>query len=191
MKPRQLLPAVLLLTGCSMPTLPTLPGVTPYHMDVQQGNVVTQEMISKLKPGMSRSQVRFALGTPLVVDPFRTNRWDYVFRYEKAGRLVEHQRIAVIFEGDKLVRIEGDVVAVTPLGAVKPPASKPESASAAKPPAPQSPAQPAVAAGATGAGDAPADGAALPKAEAQAQPAAEKPAEERGWFGRMLERMGF
>ncbi|HXF65751.1 MAG TPA: outer membrane protein assembly factor BamE, partial [Burkholderiales bacterium] len=67
--------------------MPTLPTLAPYKMDIQQGNVVTQEMISKLRPGMTRSQVRFALGTPLVVDPFRTNRWDYVYLYEKAGRL--------------------------------------------------------------------------------------------------------
>jgi outer membrane protein assembly factor BamE len=109
----------LLLGGCSIPTLPTLPGLTPYKMDVQQGNVVTQEMIAKVQPGMTRSQVRFALGTPLIVDPFRTDRWDYVYLYQKAGVLTEQRRIAVIFKDDKLVRIDGDVVAAAP-GAATP-----------------------------------------------------------------------
>lgn len=79
-------------------------------MDVQQGNVVTQEMASKLKPGMSREQVRFVLGTPLVVDPFHADRWDYVYRLEKRGELVEERKLTVIFEDDRLKRVEGDVV---------------------------------------------------------------------------------
>jgi outer membrane protein assembly factor BamE len=110
MSPRYLAIAAFLIAGCSMPTLPTLPGLTPYKMDVQQGNVVTQEMIAKVQPGMTRNQVRFALGTPLVVDPFRTDRWDYVYYFQKAGVVAEQRRIAVIFKDDKLVRIEGDVV---------------------------------------------------------------------------------
>lgn len=126
MKPRHniiILVAALLLGACSVPTLPTLPGLTPYKMDVQQGNVVTQEMIAKIQPGMSRSQVRFALGTPLIVDPFRTDRWDYVYLYHKAGVLTEQRRIAVIFKDDKLVRIDGDVVAAAPGAAAGKPAS--------------------------------------------------------------------
>jgi outer membrane protein assembly factor BamE len=63
---------------------------------------------------MTRNQVRFALGTPLVIDPFRTDRWDYVYLYQKAGVLTEQRRIAVIFKDDKLVRIDGDVVAAAP-----------------------------------------------------------------------------
>ncbi len=110
MQPRHIAFAAFLIAGCSMPTLPTLPGLTPYKMDVQQGNVVTQEMISKVQSGMTRNQVRFALGTPLVVDPFRNDRWDYVYYFQKAGVVAEHRRIAVIFKDDKLVRIEGDVV---------------------------------------------------------------------------------
>jgi len=106
--------AVLALAGCSIPTLPTLPGLKPYIMDVQQGNVVTQDMIAKIQPGMSRNQVRFALGTPLLVDPFRTDRWDYVYLYNKAGTVTEQRKIAVIFKDDKLVRIDGDVVPAAP-----------------------------------------------------------------------------
>jgi outer membrane protein assembly factor BamE len=102
---------VIVLAGCArVPALPTLPGITPYRMDIPQGNVVTQDMVAKLKPGMTREQVRFALGTPLIVDPFRTDRWDYVYRYEKAGTLHEHRRIAILFKDDALLRIEGDVV---------------------------------------------------------------------------------
>ncbi|MEW5709035.1 MAG: outer membrane protein assembly factor BamE [Pseudomonadota bacterium] len=89
-------------------------GLTPYRMDVQQGNVVTQEMVSRLKPGMTREQVRFILGTPLVADPFHADRWDYVYRLEKRGELVEERKLTVIFEEGRLKRVEGDVVAAPP-----------------------------------------------------------------------------
>ena len=90
-----------LAAGCS--------GIGPHRIDVQQGNALDQESIARLKPGLSRSQVRFLLGTPLVVDPFRNDRWDYVYLYYKAGRLAEQKRISLFFEGDTLVRMEGDV----------------------------------------------------------------------------------
>lgn len=98
----------LLLAGCQ--NVPLLPVLTPHKIDVQQGNFISQEMVGKLRPGMTRSQVRFALGTPLIIDPFREDRWDYVYRYRKRGVLTEERRISVIFDGDKLVRIDGDVV---------------------------------------------------------------------------------
>jgi outer membrane protein assembly factor BamE len=85
--------------------------VSPYHMDVQQGNVVTQEMLDQLRPGMTRSQVRFVLGTPLIADPFHPERWDYFYSYRKgAGKEPEIRRLTVIFKDDLLIRIEGDVV---------------------------------------------------------------------------------
>lgn len=99
--------AVLFLAGCK--DMPALPMLAPYKMDIQQGNVVTQEMIARLQTGMTRSQVRFALGTPLVVDPFRGDRWDYVYLYMKQGVVTEQRRIMVVFKDDKLARIEGDV----------------------------------------------------------------------------------
>ena len=102
MSPRGILPVVLLVAGCNV--------LAPYKMDIQQGNVVTQDMISRLQPGMTRSQVRFALGTPLVVDPFRGDRWDYIYLYMKQGAVTEQRRIVVVFKDDKLARIEGDVV---------------------------------------------------------------------------------
>ena len=114
---RGLILVCLILAGCGSRPAVVLPYFAPYRMDVQQGNVVTQDMISKVQPGMSRNQVRFALGTPLVIDPFRTDRWDYVYQYHKAGVLTEHRKIAVIFKDDKLLRIEGDVVPAAPGGA--------------------------------------------------------------------------
>jgi len=90
-----------LLASCST--------LTPYKIDVQQGNAITQEMVAKLKPGMSKSQVRFILGTPLLTDVFHADRWDYVFVDERAGKVKERRRVAVLFKGDVLMRVEGDV----------------------------------------------------------------------------------
>lgn len=99
-----------LLAAACQGGMPTLPSIAPYRMDVQQGNLVTQEMVAKLQAGMTRSQVRFVLGTPLLTDVFHPDRWDYIYRYEKAGKMVEHRRIVAVFSGDKLLRVEGDVV---------------------------------------------------------------------------------
>lgn len=96
----------LLLTGCK--DVPLLPTLTPYRMDIQQGNVVTQDMVQKLQPGMSRSQVRFLLGTPLIADPFHPERWDYVYLFRKGGQPAEQRRLIVIFKDEKLLRVEGD-----------------------------------------------------------------------------------
>jgi outer membrane protein assembly factor BamE len=101
--------ATLLLQGCG--SMPILPFLKPYKIDVQQGNYITQDMIAKLQPGMTRNQVRFALGTPLIVDPFRTDRWDYAYTLAKEGTLSEQRTVTVIFKGDVLDRIEGDVAA--------------------------------------------------------------------------------
>ena len=100
----------LLLTGCGGWSNP-IDKLSPYKIDVQQGNAISQERLDKLKPGMTPSQVRFILGTPLVEDPFHPNRWDYVYRYQKGGKLTEQRRITVIFENEQLKGIEGDVVA--------------------------------------------------------------------------------
>jgi outer membrane protein assembly factor BamE len=79
-----------------------------YKPDIQQGNVVTQNDVNKLQPGMSTEQVRFIMGTPLVQDTFNQNRWDYVYTMKKGGGAVEKKRIALIFEDDQLVEIKGD-----------------------------------------------------------------------------------
>jgi outer membrane protein assembly factor BamE len=81
-------------------------------MEIQQGNYITQEMVAQLKPGLTRDQVRFVLGTPLVSDIFHEERWDYVFLRQPANSgEIEYRRIAVFFEDGKLKRVEGDIVA--------------------------------------------------------------------------------
>ena len=88
------LPVLLPLAACSNVQMPDVASaITPYRIDIRQGNYITQEMVAQLKPGMTRDQVRFILGTPLVVDPFHKNRWDYVHRLERGGKLTEQRRI--------------------------------------------------------------------------------------------------
>ena len=101
--------AVLLLASCGSAGLP-IPDLKPYRIEIQQGNYVSQEMVSQLKPGMSKDQVRFVLGTPLITDAFHADRWDYVYRRQKVNsNVLEHRKIAVFFENGKLKRVEGDV----------------------------------------------------------------------------------
>lgn len=101
--------AALLLASCGSVGLP-MPDIKPYRIEIQQGNFVSQEMVSQLKLGMSKDQVRFVLGTPLITDSFHADRWDYVFRRQRvnSSELVQ-RKIAVFFEEGKLKRIEGDV----------------------------------------------------------------------------------
>ena len=106
--------ALALLAGCSNIPVPRIPGLAPYKIDIQQGNFVTQEMVSQLKPGMTRDQVRNALGTPLLTDIFHANRWDYIYSKVAADGTTEKRKLAVFFDGDKLTRVEGDVVAAQP-----------------------------------------------------------------------------
>jgi outer membrane protein assembly factor BamE len=107
--------------------------IGPHRIDVQQGNALDQESVAKLKPGLNRSQVRFLLGTPLLVDPFRNDRWDYVYVYYKAGKLTEQKRITLYFDDDTLKRIDGDFPVAEPLVA-KTDAPKPVPAVAATTP---------------------------------------------------------
>jgi outer membrane protein assembly factor BamE len=229
-----ILPSVLAFAGCKqLPDVPTI--ISPYKIDIQQGNVVTQEMLDKLKVGMTRAQVRFALGSPLVVDPFRTDRWDYVYSYQKQGKELERRRVTVIFDEDRLVRIAGDVVpadgtlapakpanqsSTTPAGAEKPATPKPVAKNPAEnaPPARNLPAtaadKPVKPADAAKQDVVEPDVAAQPAAGGPVQPeavksnataaaaevkktnaaksdsAGEKP-EEKGFFGRMREKLGF
>jgi outer membrane protein assembly factor BamE len=82
-----------------------------YKLDVQQGNLISQEMVSKLKKGMTKAEVRQVLGTPLLMDPFHGNRWDYYFSTEVRGRTTERTRFSVLFENDKLASVTGDIKA--------------------------------------------------------------------------------
>jgi outer membrane protein assembly factor BamE len=114
-----------------------------YKLDVQQGNVVTQDAVSKLKKGMTKSEVRNVLGTPLLMDAFHGNRWDYYFSTEARGNLKERTRFSVFFDNDRLVSITGDIKAAAassaptvPAGAAAP---APSNAPAAPPKAPAKP----------------------------------------------------
>ena len=95
------------MTGCSMVRGFTL---KPYRINIQQGNYLEEDEIDLIEPGMTRSQVRFLLGTPMVADIFNEQRWDYVY-YLKIGRTREvfRRHFVVFFEGDEVVRIEKDL----------------------------------------------------------------------------------
>lgn len=96
-------------SGCS--SVPRI--VNEYKIDVQQGNVLTQEMVSQLRPGLTMDQVRFVLGTPMLMDIFHARRWDYVYRLQKGSTgEVDMRKFSVYFDSeDKLERVEGDVTA--------------------------------------------------------------------------------
>lgn len=94
----------LALTACG--------GFGVHKIDIQQGNLVTQDQMAKVKPGMSRLDVRSALGTPLLQDAFHANRWDYYFseehgKYGPFGRDLTKFMVTVVFENEKVARIEG------------------------------------------------------------------------------------
>ena len=88
--------------------------LTPYRIDVRQGNFVSQEMVAQLKAGQTKDQVRFILGTPLLADIFHADRWDYVYRFQPGRGEVQQRRIVVFFVDGKLARIAGDVVSSEP-----------------------------------------------------------------------------
>jgi outer membrane protein assembly factor BamE len=79
----------------------------PYRIDVQQGNFVSKEMVSQLKEGMTRDQVRFVLGTPLLTDMFHADRWDYPFSLQKGSGETISSRVTIFFKDNKLARFEG------------------------------------------------------------------------------------
>jgi outer membrane protein assembly factor BamE len=98
------------LAACS--NTPQITGMlSPYRIDVRQGNFVTQDMVAQLKPGLSREQVRFILGSPLLADMFHADRWDYLYRFQPGHGEVQQRSLAVFFQDNKLTRVAGDVVA--------------------------------------------------------------------------------
>jgi len=105
-----------------LPSLPSMASIKPYRIDIQQGNFLSAEMVAQLKEGMTRDQVRFILGTPLVTDIFHANRWDYVFYRELGDGRKENHRVSVFFENEKLARFTSDNV---PPAAPKPAAAAP------------------------------------------------------------------
>ncbi len=79
-----------------------------YRIPLQQGNVVEQSQLDALQPGMDKRQVRILLGTPMLVDPFHQNRWDYVYSFRPTNGDTEQRRLTLHFQNDVLNRIEGD-----------------------------------------------------------------------------------
>jgi len=144
------------ISGCS--TVPRI--VHEYKIDIQQGNVLTQDMVAQLKPGLTKDQVRFVLGTPVLMDMFHANRWDYVYRYQKGSNGdVEMRKFSTYFDAnDKLARVAGDVTAADASDAAALPDSKTRE----------------IDLGSIG------DDAVAPP-----------PASEKGFFGRMMESVGF
>ena len=107
--------AATALSGCQfLPSLPTpnwsadrfLGVITPYKVEVVQGNVITTEQADAIKPGMNRAQVRDVLGSPLLTDAFHVDRWDYVFTIRRQGAEPQVRRVVVLFTGDVLKSID-------------------------------------------------------------------------------------
>ena len=94
--------SISLLAGCSW--FPS-----PHKIDVQQGNVISQESLNLLKPGMPKHKVRFIMGTPLINDSFHKDRWDYVYSFETGGTLQKTEQMTLYFQNDKLQKITGDM----------------------------------------------------------------------------------
>jgi outer membrane protein assembly factor BamE len=111
LSPKQLAPiALLLLGGCSwLPSFPSWPDHLVYKVDIQQGTVITQEMAAQLRPGMTREQVRFVLGTPAIIDPFHATRWEYPYYFKPGRGPTVERRFTVFFDKDEhLDRFQGD-----------------------------------------------------------------------------------
>lgn len=100
---------MLLAIGCARNTDGTWKAPLVYRVDIQQGNVVDQAMINKLRPGMDKKQVKYIMGTPLITDTFHRDRWDYLYSFEPGKGEREQRRITLYFKEDKLARVEGDI----------------------------------------------------------------------------------
>ena len=134
--------------------------INEYKIDVQQGNVLTQEMVSQLRPGLSKDQVRFILGTPVLMDMFHANRWDYVYRLQKGSTgVAETRKFSVFFDADgKLSRVSGDVTPAQAADSTVAPENKLRE---------------------------------IDLGSIEEGAVAPPPGEERGFFGKMMESVGF
>jgi outer membrane protein assembly factor BamE len=96
------------LSGCeALQRTDSLVGfITPYRIDIVQGNAITKEQAAIIKPGLTRLQVRDVLGTPLVADPFHATRWDYIFTLRRPGTAVQRRSVIVTFDGDVVKSID-------------------------------------------------------------------------------------
>ena len=107
------------ISGCSnfsMPSIPKLPKFDGsfiklpkvHKIDIQQGNVISQAMIDQLKPGMTKNQVKFIMGTPLIADTFNQNRWDYFYGLKPAEGEEVRERMVIFFKDDRIHTLRGD-----------------------------------------------------------------------------------
>jgi len=99
--------SVALLLSLTFTACTTLRNFGVYKIDIQQGNLITNDQLAKVKTGMSRNDVRTVLGTPLLQDVFHNNRWDYYFSYAPATIEQDKHKITILFENEKVARIEG------------------------------------------------------------------------------------
>ncbi len=97
--------ASLTLTACST-ILNNLPGV--YRIDIEQGNMIDQSMIDQLKPGMTKRQAQFIMGSPMLADSFHDSRWDYIYSKAPGGENRVQKRVSLFFNGDSLSGVQGD-----------------------------------------------------------------------------------
>lgn len=108
LNPMRILLLSLALTALSACGNIGFPGV--YRINIEQGNIVTQEMVDQLKPGMNRNQVRYILGTPLMEDSFRQDRWDYIYTVRNGNTTKQSKRLTIFFDGDELSHFTGTFV---------------------------------------------------------------------------------
>lgn len=101
---------VMVITGLSGCSTLKFPGV--FKIDIGQGNIVTKEMVDKLKPGMTKRQVQYVMGSPLLVDTFHQNRWDYHYSILIGDQRLAKRHITLLFENDQYVKTVGDVDAL-------------------------------------------------------------------------------
>ena len=100
--------SVLALVGCqALQRTDSLVGfITPYRIDIVQGNAITKEQAEALKPGLTRLQVKDLLGTPLMADPFHASRWDYIFTLRRPNAVLQRRSVVVLFDGDLVKSVE-------------------------------------------------------------------------------------
>ncbi|MCC6074237.1 outer membrane protein assembly factor BamE [Pseudomonas sp. GCM10022188] len=150
--------AKLMLTGLTFLGLAALAGCSfpgVYKIDIQQGNVVTQDMIDQLRPGMTQRQVRFIMGNPLITDTFHARRWDYLYSIQPGGGVRQQERISLVFDAnEQLVGLAGDFMpgvsrdeAISGGSAGAAPQEAPAATEPTTPPSEAAPAEPAPAPG--------------------------------------------
>jgi outer membrane protein assembly factor BamE len=101
------------ISACSSSYVPNV--LRPYRPDVQQGNIVTKDMVEQLRPGMTRDQVRFLLGTPMLTDIFHQDRWDYTYYLRRKSGETQIRKLSIEFAEGKLNKFQSDAMPAEPL----------------------------------------------------------------------------